>query len=212
MKEISPSKELADLIENFEKIGGEIHYVLMKPNNDKFSPNYKLHKESAKFFLDVLQNREMERVNWVVKQYGGCPKVFEITYNQELMRGQFISVSEFLGCFFDEKTGKLRFVKNDNDRKEIDRLALSGSKGGYSYAFSHPPYPLRAFSKVVNDLFSSINRCLFDNFDTELDIYEWATDWSNFFDAGNEWWGSFLWTIHNKKQDIVVAIGASASD
>lgn len=38
------------------------------------------------------------------------------------------------------------------------------------------------------------------------------TDWSNYFDAGKEWWGTFYWTVFNKKNNTIMVLGASETD
>lgn len=43
-------------------------------------------------------------------------------------------------------------------------------------------------------------------------VYEWSNDWSNFFDAGKEWWGCYYWTIYNKQNHTIIVLGASATD
>ena len=45
-----------------------------------------------------------------------------------------------------------------------------------------------------------------------IKILEWSTDWSNFFDAGREWWGTFCWTIEDPLRKWTTAILASATD
>lgn len=42
-------------------------------------------------------------------------------------------------------------------------------------------------------------------------IWEWPTDWSGYFDAGHEWWGSCCWTLWTEP-DRLVGIVASTTD
>lgn len=65
----------------------------------------------------------------------------------------------------------------------------------YTYAFTDPPYGIRCSddedkhalcSQTIARLFGDIS---------DFTIRKWSTDWSNYFDAGNEWWGAFLWTL-----------------
>jgi hypothetical protein len=46
----------------------------------------------------------------------------------------------------------------------------------------------------------------------ETVIYSWPTDWASYFDAGQEWWGSFLWTLANPGENRIVVLVASATD
>jgi hypothetical protein len=43
-------------------------------------------------------------------------------------------------------------------------------------------------------------------------IYEWPVDWSNFFVAGQEWWGSYLWTFASPGTHQIVVLAASTTD
>jgi len=85
----------------------------------------------------------------------------------------------------------------------------------YEGAFTDPPYGLSEKNKdVVGALFSEINRHLFGGFHDELEIYSWSSDWSSYFDAGNEWWGAFLWTVRNRQtaRRQIIVIAASTTD
>jgi hypothetical protein len=42
-------------------------------------------------------------------------------------------------------------------------------------------------------------------------IWQWPTDWSGYFDAGHEWWGSCCWTLWTQP-DRVLGIVASTTD
>jgi len=64
----------------------------------------------------------------------------------------------------------------------------------------------------ISRLFTEINNELFGGLSEDLEIYEWSTEWSNYFEEGNDWWGSYLWTVHNRETNTWVAIGASETD
>ena len=65
---------------------------------------------------------------------------------------------------------------------------------GYVYAFTDPPYGLRCDeNEKLNHCNETMSR-LFGQLD-QFTIRKWSTNWSNYFDAGNEWWGAFLWTL-----------------
>ena len=46
----------------------------------------------------------------------------------------------------------------------------------------------------------------------KLEIFEWSTDWSSYFDDGLEWWGARCVSIYDKECDRFVVIAASATD
>lgn len=45
-----------------------------------------------------------------------------------------------------------------------------------------------------------------------LRIQQWDTTGCSYFDAGREWWGSFLWTLRRLPHDEVVVIAMTATD
>lgn len=57
-----------------------------------------------------------------------------------------------------------------------------------------------------------MNAALFPNGTDQLEVYEWTTDWSDYFDEGHEWWGTLCLTVYDKSLDRFVVIMASATD
>ena len=43
-------------------------------------------------------------------------------------------------------------------------------------------------------------------------MYEWTTDWSDYFDEGREWWGTLCLTVYDKTLGRFAVILASATD
>ena len=78
----------------------------------------------------------------------------------------------------------------------------------YCELFINPPY---GTSYSVKD-FKYINNLLFPNGYDNLEIYEWSTNWSNYFDEGLEWWGARCVSIYDYTMNRFIIIGASASD
>ena len=60
--------------------------------------------------------------------------------------------------------------------------------------------------------FINVNEVLFPNRTDALDIYEWTTDWSDFFDDGHEWYGACCWSIYDRSMDRYVVMIVSATD
>jgi hypothetical protein len=91
------------------------------------------------------------------------------------------------------------------------------STDSYTRVFSKPPYGLtsqgrRLPHKKSQKLFYDINLALFGKERSHLVVYSWSTDWADYFDAGNRWWGSYLWTIERPDSSLMIGIAASASD
>lgn len=77
----------------------------------------------------------------------------------------------------------------------------------YWYAFLSPPQrtPYKASD------FIEFNKTLFSD-TSDIEVYRWNDDFSDYFDAGKEWWGTGLWTVFDKTSDTMVVIGASLTD
>ncbi len=85
---------------------------------------------------------------------------------------------------------------------------LKGEQIPYWYAFLEPPHT----SGYGPDDFRRVNACLFPKGTDELEIYEWTTDWSNYFDDGHEWWGTACWSVYDKRMNRYAVIMAEATD
>ena len=85
---------------------------------------------------------------------------------------------------------------------------LKGEPIPYWYAFWETPF----ISGYGPDEFRKVNSALFPEGTDELEVYEWTTDWSNYFDDGHEWWGAACWSVYDKNMNRYVVIMASATD
>ncbi len=61
------------------------------------------------------------------------------------------------------------------------------------------------FKQVLQSAFGTDIR------DPRIQFWEWPTNWSTYFDAGHEWWGSFCWSVVTPDRRIV-GIVASTTD
>ncbi len=110
---------------------------------------------------------------------------------------------------------------------------IQKASNGLSYALLEVPYGLRynefirqkarklgeikkskkinlIQTKFFNHFLEEIGLEITD--ETQLIIYEWSNDWSYYFDAGKEWWGTFFWTILKKEKREIIVICASTTD
>ncbi|WP_158702964.1 hypothetical protein [Allosphingosinicella vermicomposti] len=91
----------------------------------------------------------------------------------------------------------------------------SHDMGNYAYAFSQPPLGLLSGYAVVEAMFREINDLILQPGDRHR-IRNWSgydlTRLSDYFNAGAEYWGTFLFTIVNEPSGRLVVISASASD
>ena len=86
--------------------------------------------------------------------------------------------------------------------------AMKGEQIPYWYAFWETPHT----SGYGLDEFISVNSALFPEGTDELEVYEWSTDWSNYFDDGHEWWGTACWSVYDRRMDRYAVIMASVTD
>ncbi len=85
---------------------------------------------------------------------------------------------------------------------------LKGEQIPYWYAFWETPHP----SGYGPDDFRKVNAALFPAGTEALEVYEWSTDWSNYFEDGREWWGTACWSVYDRQLDRYVVILASTTD
>ena len=60
--------------------------------------------------------------------------------------------------------------------------------------------------------FRKVNNVLFPTGAGSLTVYQWTTDWSDYFNDGREWWGTACFSVYDAAEDRYVVIMASATD
>ncbi|MBQ9545295.1 MAG: hypothetical protein IJV00_09230 [Clostridia bacterium] len=115
--------------------------------------------------------------------------------------------------FFDGEEAIWRFDigKAEGRKTGVDSLFAPVEKNGglnYRKAFLEPPHT----NAYTDADFDRINAALFPNGTDSLEVYEWSTDWSEYFDEGHEWWGALCLTVYDRTLDRFAVIMASATD
>jgi len=115
--------------------------------------------------------------------------------------------------FFDGEEPRWRYDCDDaeGERVAADVLfAVPKDRRGENYrgAFLYPPHG-GAYS---DQDFDRVNAVLFPHGTDRLEVYEWTTDWSEYFDEGREWWGALCYTVYDRSLDRFIVIMASATD
>lgn len=94
-------------------------------------------------------------------------------------------------------------------------IPVAGAGGQFAYAFAFPPYALAAPPGEVQALFDEVCAVILPR-GMEAEIHDWSgphlpavSDW---FAAGMEWWGVFLFTIHLPALRRLTVAMASATD
>lgn len=90
-----------------------------------------------------------------------------------------------------------------------------GHGGQFAYAFSWTPYGLQASPVEIQDLFDAIEEFILPP-KLEHEILDWAnprlTEASEYFAAGMEWWGVFLFTVFVPAIQRLTVIAGSTTD
>ncbi|MEZ4428803.1 MAG: hypothetical protein R3A51_14070 [Nannocystaceae bacterium] len=90
-----------------------------------------------------------------------------------------------------------------------------GGGGQFAYAFSWTPYGLRARPSEVQRMFSEIRDFILPP-GLRHEIRDWSSprlpEAARYFEAGMEWWGVFLFTIHVPTLSRLTVIAGSTTD
>ena len=103
----------------------------------------------------------------------------------------------------------LRFPEDDyyNNRIMKNRAFSKPNPITYWFAFLEPPHGNAYLKKD----FTEFNEALFPN-KNHCEVYRWNDEFSNYFDAGKEGWGTGLWSVYDSLERTMVIIGASLTD
>jgi hypothetical protein len=116
------------------------------------------------------------------------------------------------GLRFDELSpASFVHLKIDEGKMASVPEAPASFMEAYRRAFLDPPYRLSIDQEAAERLFVDLNAALLGDLD-QWTIRKWSNDWSSYFDAGNEWWGAFLWTLVAPNGQDAIWIGASSTD
>ncbi|MDX2208858.1 MAG: hypothetical protein SFV20_00710 [Sphingopyxis sp.] len=108
--------------------------------------------------------------------------------------------------------------------KELDRVKImsggapvpeAGAGGEFAYAFSNSPYGLNGRPSEIQSVFEEVRDFILPP-THKGDICDWTSpklpEVSDYFEAGMEWWGVFLFSIYIPAQQKLTIIAGSTSD
>ena len=87
--------------------------------------------------------------------------------------------------------------------------------------FSDPPYPMKIGREEAQPLFERWCDLLGLRPEDSIEVLDWVgspdqepqrSEWSNYFDAGKEWWGIWCLTIWNPVERTIGVVAASTTD
>jgi hypothetical protein len=215
------------LLARLAEVGGVVEFVFFDCECDASTESS--HHCAVQQALMELQRRAEECAVRMSKELG-IPKsrFLQVKMDSEAAKKlapRRITWTEFLGLRYDIDRGGLIVRGKGNFPNEFffyrdpatqDNIIPPegidyGIGTGFAYAFSSPPYGIRMKAEELGLLFDKILKFIIVGSSDSV-IYEWPTDWSNYFDAGKEWWGSFLWSISTPESSRIVVIAASTTD
>lgn len=148
--------------------------------------------------------------------------------------GRAIDMQAFMGDWYD--TGSASLIRQgvwntvdgrqlqDPPLRALDRGTIIGgggavpdpcSGGQFAFAFTEPPYSLKAAPREVQELFDAICEIILPPGKTH-EIRDWSSPTlpqvSRYFDAGMDWWGVFLFSIYVPELRQLTIAMASTTD
>ena len=185
---------------------GEVYYLLL--SDDKPYEGVTSHREALRLVFDGLAKQSIEEKERARVMLGDdlADKLRPLVYDIDKAQPSLLDPQVFFYCPNIVKTDYYGNVFYDAEWEPNDENC--GTTVPYWYALMEPVYGKR--NKPED--FKKVNEVLFPNGTDGLDIYEWTTDWSDFFDAGHEWYGSCCWSVYDKTINRYVVMLVSATD
>jgi hypothetical protein len=200
--EMVPLHGIEGALSAFRAAGGVVDYCMMW-----ISPAVE-EERGRRIAVATMVDQAAMRHAAFVRASGGTQR---IKHRNDVQNAtcELIAPEEFVGPHYDWSTHRLI-------SPWANGMKLGTPDGqmtfGYADAFSDPPYRIAAPLEKVSAWFDAINKGTFGGLDKNLIVHRWSTDWSDYFEPGHEWWGSYCWTIQRTGSPFVVAIGASSTD
>ena len=197
----------AEIVLGFDKKREETGKKKQEKENAKSEP---FHPEATRVIYDDPAYR-------VIDEYPDRAVEYCLVKNEQIASGRnahwyaLMWASRVL--FFDGEEQIWRYDCGGAKGKQITVeafFAAANEKRGSNYrgAFLYPPHG----GWFRDTDFDRVNAALFPNGTDGLEVYEWTTDWSEFFDDGHEWWGALCFTVYDRTLDRFAVIMASATD
>ena len=212
----------------YEREGGMIDFRIFQLDTEQEDTPYQKHLAVAQqTLISVAEEANTRLDRMAAKLKMNRRELFTMDYDFNILKdsGKEISVQDFMGWQYEEVSGRiiLSGEKLYNqyfyyDDKEVPEKAVAMAeedreKIGFVYAFLDPPYSFMCGKTIFEkgNFFLDFCRLLFTDI-SQIEVYMWSTDSSNYFDAGKEWWGAFFWTVYNPYWDRYIGIVASTTD
>lgn len=179
------------------EIKDHIAYGLLETKYDRVCLDYVILKSDEKYEgADTHKKAVIMAFSILNKRFENYE--FAVNLRPDEMIAEKVSISELL---------ELPPDSYDTRNAKSERNYSIPAKIPYWYAFLEPPFgtPYQTSDFVL------FNESLFPNKEG-VEVYRWNDDFSDYFDAGKEWWGTGLWTVYDENTKTMVVIGASLTD
>ena len=185
---------------------GEVDYYLLDDN--KPYEGLGSHREALSFVFDLLVERNTMNQKRDEERWGGDIADQLVPWTCDIDRAQAARLNPqvFFYCPNIVKTD--HYGNNSYDAEWEPNDENYGTTVPYWYAVLEPIHS----RKNKPEDFKIVNEALFPNGTDALDIYEWSTDWSDYFDDGHEWYGACCWSVYDKSRNRFVVMLVSATD
>ena len=220
--------EIIEKCKVYEREGGVIDFRIFQLDTEQEDTPYQKHLAVAQQTLISVAEEVNTRLDRIAaKSKINRKKLFTMDYDFGVLKDsdKEISLQDFMGWQYEEVSGriilsggKLRNWYFYYDDKEVPEKAVAMAeedreKIGFVYAFLDPPYSFMCGKTIFDKgkFFLDFCQTLFTDI-SQIEVYRWSTDSSNYFDAGKEWWGAFFWTVYNPYWDRYIGILASTTD
>ena len=185
---------------------GEVEYHLLC--DEKLYEGMRSHREALNCVFEWLVEQSVDNKENARSTFGDelADRLQPLAYDIDKAQLSLLDPQVFFYCPNIVKTDYYGNVWYDAEWVPNDENF--GTTVPYWYAVMEPVHGRR--NKPED--FRKVNEVLFPNGTDALDIYEWTTDWSDFFDDGHEWYGACCWSVYDKTLSRYVVMLVSATD
>ena len=192
-----------ELIRNYDLEGME--YFLMA--DEKPYRGLDSHRDAVIFAMQKVNEDEAEDIKQAEEEFGS-------EYDDKM---------HLYSCDIGKATARLmeartllyvpKMLKKEFLNREYEGINHNGLETNeflpYWYAFLEAPHE---YGRYDPEDFIKVNKTLFPYGEDDLEVYEWSTDWSDYFEAGHEWWGAACRSVFDMKLNRYVVMLSSATD
>ncbi|MBQ9911273.1 MAG: hypothetical protein IJM50_07225 [Lachnospiraceae bacterium] len=185
---------------------GEVCYYLL--SGDEPYEGIGSHREALRLVFDLLEKQSVEDKERARSLFGDelADRMRPPVYDVDKAQPSLLDREVFFYCPNIVRTDYYGNVLYDAAWKPNDENF--GTTVPYWYALMEPVHGRRNRPED----FKEVNNALFPNGTEALEIYEWTTDWSDFFDDGHEWYGACCWTVYDGTMNRYAVMLVSATD